>query len=110
MDFIISNDDSESREEVTLALRKKALISGKVRTTDSSVLHKVTWPYEVMYTVTSKPAEYKGISIPCFISEYLVAMATEKLSVHPLMVQHLRDLMSEAKLYGWEPARDFQCV
>ena len=58
MDFITSDEDTESGEEATPTPEKKALKSGKIRTADSSVLHKAIWPYEVVYTATGKPAEY----------------------------------------------------
>ena len=86
MHLITSDKDSELEEEATLPPRKKALKLSKVRTTYSSVLHKVTWPHEVVYTAMGKPAEYEGISIPLFISGYLPVMVTEKPSVHPPMV------------------------
>ena len=37
-------------------------------------------------------------------------MAAEKPSIHLLMIQHLLDLMSNAKLYGWELVRAFHVV
>ena len=67
-------------------------------------------PHEVVYTATGKPAEYTGISILVFISGYLTVMATEKLSFHPLMAQHLHDLMGDAELYGWELVRAFHSI
>ena len=51
MDFITSDEDPESGEKATTAPRKKALKSGKIRTTNSSVLHKVIWPHEVVYVL-----------------------------------------------------------
>ena len=55
-DLITSDEDSESRDEATPSPVKKALESGKIRTTDSSVLHKVIWPHEV-YTVMGNSSE-----------------------------------------------------
>ena len=57
-----------------------------------------------------KPAEYEGLSIPLFISGYLVVMVAEKRSIHHPMIQHLQDLMSDAELYGWEPVRAFHAI
>ena len=37
-------------------------------------------------------------------------MATEKPSVHPNMVQHFQELMSNVEIYGWEPVRAFHAL
>ena len=103
MEPITSDEGSDSAE------RKKALNSGKIRTTYSSV-HKFMWAHEVVYTATCKPAEYEGISIPLFFSGDLAVISTEKPSIHYLMVQHLQDLMSNAELYGWKPVRAFLAI
>ena len=60
---------------------------------DSSVLHKVVWPYELVYTTARKPAQYEDISIPLFVSGYLAVMVAEKLALHLLMAQHLHEVM-----------------
>ena len=78
--------------------------SRNIRTTEPSVLHKVIWPEEMVYTTMGKPAEYDGLTIPLIFRGYLVVMVVEKTSVHPLMIQHLQDLMSDVELYGWEPS------
>ena len=57
-----------------------------------------------------KPAEYEDISIPLFVSGYLAVIVVENLAVHPLMVQHLQELMWDAELYSWEPTRSLHAV
>ena len=114
MDLIISDKDSDSGDEATPLPRKKALKSRKLQTTDSSVLHKVVWPHEVVYTAMDKPAEYEGLTIPLFVSSYLAVMVV-KHSVYPLMIQHLQDLMSDValsdvELYSLEPVRTFHVI
>ena len=37
-------------------------------------------------------------------------MAIEKSSVHPLMAQHLQELMGDTELYGWEFVRAFHTI
>ena len=46
-DLVTSDGGSESEEEPTTAPKRKILKLGMVRTSDSSVLHKVAWPHEV---------------------------------------------------------------
>ena len=102
--------DKESEEEPTPIPKRKTLKLGKIRTADSSVLHKVVWPHKVVYTATGKPAEYDDISIPLFISRYLTVMAMEKPSVCLLMAQHLQDLTGDTVLYEWEHAMTFHTI
>ena len=59
----------------------------------TTVLNNVTWPHEVVYT---------DISIPLFVQGYLIAMDSEEGSVRQKMSAHLKDLMSDAEMYGWD--------
>ena len=52
MDVITSDKDSDVGEEPTPAPRK-------IRTANSSLLYKVVWPHEVMYTAAGKLVEYE---------------------------------------------------
>ena len=45
-----------------------------------------------------------------FISGYLAVMAAEKMAVHPLMAQHLQELMGDTELYGWETIGAFHAI
>ena len=57
-----------------------------------------------------KPAEYKDISIPLFVSRYLAVMSAEKPSMHPLVADHLQNLMGDTELYSWETIRAFHAM
>ena len=102
--------DKDSRSEEEEAPRKRALKSGKVRRVDTTILCNITWPHEVIYTCTGQPAESHQLNITRVVSGFLTAMAAEKGSVKPYMLQHLHDLMADAKLYGWEPVRAFHAL
>ena len=92
LDLVITGEESGSEEDPI----------PEFRMADSSVLHKVVWSHEVVYTPTRIPAEYEDIFIHLFVSGYLAVMATEKLAVHPLIAQHLQELIGNVELYGWE--------
>ena len=109
LDLDTSGEESASEEEPNHVPKKKTLKSGKVRTDDSAVLHKVVWPHKVVYTTTEQPAAY-DISIPLFVSGYLEVMEAETPVVYPLMDEHLQELMGDAELCGWEPVRAFHAV
>ena len=95
-------DCGSEEDEATLAPRKRDLKSGKVQTADTTVLYKITWPHEVIYTCTGQPEEYDQLIITIFVCGFLMVMATEKESIRPYMLQHLQNLMADVELYGWE--------
>ena len=74
LDLVTTDEESGSEEDPIPEPKRKTLKSGKHRTADSSVLHKVVWPHEVVYTAMGKPAEYGDIAILLFISVYLAVM------------------------------------
>ena len=71
------------------------------------VLNKVTWPHEVAYTLAGKPAAYQDILTHLFIQGYFIVMDTEEELIRKKMITHLKDLMSNAQLCGWDRARTF---
>ena len=66
LDLITTDEESGLKEEPTPEPKRKNLKSGKLRTADSTVLHKLVWLHRVVYTTTRKPAEYNDIPIPLF--------------------------------------------
>ena len=54
----ITDEESVSEEKPTAKPKRKNLTSSKLRTADSSVLHKVVWPHEVVYNTIGQPALY----------------------------------------------------
>lgn len=65
---------------------------------------------KVVYTVAGKPAAYQDISIPLFVEGYLVIMKGEEGAIRQRMASHLKELMSDAEVYGWEHTRTFHSV
>ena len=68
---------SDDEEEQPAPRWRRPLKSGLHRTGATTVLNKVTWPYEVVYTSAGKPATYQDISIPLFVHGYLIVMASD---------------------------------
>ena len=65
VDLITTDEEPGSEEDPTPKPKRKSLKSGKLRTADSSVLNKVVWLHEMVYTTTGKSAKYEDIVIPC---------------------------------------------
>ena len=84
----ISTTDEELNHEeelVEMRSKKRLLKSGKLRTADSMVLHKVTWPNELVYMSAGQPAIYDELSIPLFIRGCLAILEAEKQHLRPIM-------------------------
>ena len=73
---------------------------------DSMVL-KITWLHELIYTSEGQPAAYDDLSVPLFISGYLAMMEHEKESIRPLMAWHLQKLIYSKEFYGWASVRTY---
>ena len=97
-----ANEDSSSEDEDHPAprRRRKHIKSGMDKTGATTVTNKVTLPHEVVYTSASKLASYQDISVPQFVYEYLIVMDSEQVDIKAKMAAHLKDLMSDAPLYG----------
>ena len=96
--MLSTDEESVSEEETTHRPRKKQLRSGKLRRSDSVVLHKVTWPHELVYSASDQPVIYNDISIHLFVSGYLAIIEAERQPVRLFMAWHLQELIGDAKM------------
>ena len=102
----VTKDEATSDEKEYPPPRQgNNLKSGMQRTRSSTVIHKVTWPHEVVY-----PASYQELTILLFIHGYLITMEFEEGPVKKLMPTHLQDLMSYTQWCGWDNVRTFHGV
>ena len=94
-------DDSEMDEEPDLMKKRgKALKSGKVRTADLTVIKRIIWPHELVYTSGCEPENYELISVPQCVTECLSVLDTVKAGEKQAMLKHLKELMAGASMYG----------
>ena len=68
---------SEEEEQPMFRCRKQ-LKSGMHWTEATTVLKKVNWPHEVVYTIAGKPATYQDLTIHLFIQGYVIIMEGEE--------------------------------
>ena len=86
------------------------LKSGMERTRATTVLNKITWLHEVVYTFNGKPTTYQDMSVPQLLYQYLLVMDSEEADIRIQMASHLKGLMSDAQYYGWDCTRAFHGV
>ena len=86
----------------SISRNKKVLKSGMNRIGALTVVKRVTWPHEVVHISDGKPAAYQDISVPSFVQGYLITMdSQDNTTKHRMMAEHLKDLISDAEMYGW---------
>ena len=103
--WVSSGDDG-----MLQARRKIELKSGKIWTMDSTVNKKVVWPHKVVFTTQGQPPVYSDMSIALFMNGYLTVLAEKAKDNKPFLLQHLQELMEEAKIYSWRAVRDYHSV
>ena len=90
--------------------RKHHINSGKVWTAYSLMTKHVTWVHKLGYATDGKATVYDNIVVPLFVQWYLIChggvkASTQSLDEHSFRVRlitHLKKLMEDAQLYGWE--------
>ena len=64
----------------------------------------------MVYTCDGKAAAYRDISVPLFVQGYLITMDSQDSSIKDRMAEHLKNLMYDIEMYGWEIIRAFHGV
>ena len=65
-----------SGQEQYATCSHRPLKSGMDRMGEIMVVKNITWPHDVVYPSTGKPATYKDSSVPAIVHGYLIVMAT----------------------------------
>ena len=74
-----SDEKSDSEEErVAWKRRKTTIKSGKLCTTNSTVLKQIVWHHELVYGPSGKPTIYDKLSLALFKQGYLAILEAEK--------------------------------
>ena len=102
-----SDGGLDSDEDQPFTHKHRPLTSGLDRTGVTMVVHKITWPHEVVYYTLGKPAVYQELSVPTFMQGYLIVMSGQDIKTRDIMAHHLQDLMLDSDPYGWEKVRAF---
>ena len=71
----ITDDETEGEDEQWMpASRKGPTTSGKLKSADTSAIHRVTWPHEYVFTPEGQPTAYESLSTMAFATGYLTIM------------------------------------
>ena len=82
---VSSTDEGSLEDEGLISTHNhmKQLKSGKLKTTNSLIVHCVVWPHELVYTAKGQPAVYDSISVLLFISGYMKQWKWKNLLLGP---------------------------
>ena len=69
----------------------------------------VTWLHKVVYTMAGKALVYDEISMLCFIQGYLITRNREE-AIRTQLSAHLKDLLADSELYGWDKVHAYHAV
>ena len=110
--FLLTDEDSSTDEEASPTKRKRRSIkSGKLRTNDTHVLHRIKWPHEMVCSAQSKAPVYEEMSLASFTNGYLGIVAEERGSqTGEMMLRHLRALLQDVDVYGWRVVREYHAA
>ena len=105
-----TEEDTESEEEVLVQHKHKTIKLGKVCKADSTVVRRITWPHELIYTARGQPVVYEQLTLPIFLTDYLADVDTMKLGLKEANLKHICELMVDADTYGWEAVHAYHTV
>ena len=91
-------------------MKKPNGVSGKLKTADTTVVHQVTWPHDVIYTPSGQPAMYDQLNSMAFVDGYLTVMAKELEHIRVKIIIHLQALMEYDDDYGWLAVRAYHAA
>ena len=75
----ISDNEMDGEEEGRmLATRGGSNTSGKLKSANTSAIHRVIWPHEYVFTPDGQPAAYESLSSMAFVTSTCVATASEQ--------------------------------
>ena len=76
--FLLMDEGSPTDEEASPTKRERHSIkSGKLRTRDTCVLHRIKWPHEMVCSAQTKGPMYEEMSPASFTNGYLGIVAEE---------------------------------
>ena len=64
-----------------------------MRTADTTVVHQVTWPHEVIYFPSAQPAISDQHASMAIVDGYITVMSREAPNIKVLILTHLQELM-----------------
>ena len=103
------DSNSTSDEEQPTTRKRRPLKAGLNHSRATMVVKWITWPHEVQYTVSGKPATYENVSVSSFAQGYLIIMQCEDIESTGIMTQHLEELTGDC-LQGWDKVRAYHGV
>ena len=84
--------------------------SGKLRSVNTSAIHRVIWPHEYVFTPDGQPAAYESLSSMAFVTGFITIMDLQSEPLRKKMSTHLKKLMEDGETAGWPMVRAYHAV
>ena len=96
--YTTESSSDDGADPLLTTHHRKPLKSGRLRTVDTLVVRRMDWSHEFVYSAKGK---YKTLTVPDFVSGYMMIMDKQKSEIKTSMSTHLAELMADTELYGW---------
>ena len=97
-------------EEQLSATRRGHSTSGKLKSADTTAIHRVLWPHELIFTPEGQPTAYEGLSAMAFVKRFLNIMFLQKDALRIKMAAHLQEILEDGETFGWPMVRAYHVV
>ena len=75
----IDEEETGEEEKQPPPRRRPRIISGKLRTDETTAVNQVIWPHELVFTPDGQPVTYQNMSFMPFVNGYLSIMARQTI-------------------------------
>ena len=99
-----TDDESDAYEH------KNRGVSGKLRTSDTTVVRQVTWHHEVVYYPSAQPVVYEQIFSMAFVNGYIIIISKDLPHTKAFMLTYLQELKEDGDHYRWPAVRAYHAA
>ena len=103
-------DNSPTPKKHRSKAPRKKLKSGRVRSANSHVKVKTTWPHEVMYDRDNSAADFDKLTLAQFVRGFTRVSANTTTAEMRVRNDVLEEIMEDADTHPWELVRSAHCV
>ena len=107
--FLLTDEDSPTDEEAFPTKRRCSIKSGKLRTGDTHVLHRIKLPHKMVQHSEQTPV-YEEMCLAFFSNRYLGIVAEVGSPINEVILTHLREVFEDVDVYRWKVVREYHAA
>ena len=90
--------------------RRGHTTSDKLRSADTTAIHKILWPHELIFTPEGQSTTCESLSVMAFVKGFLTIMSLQKDALRIKMGDHLQEMMEDGETFGWPMVGAYHAV